>query len=155
MPNHYLRAFCAAAVVVLSGCQTISESLEAPDVRLSNVRLQELSSLQQQFVLDFEVSNPNAIPLPIKAINYGVMLGGMSLVNGRSESAFRVPANGEGSFSISVETSLMEVVKALGTRIMLGGEQSLDYQVGGDVAVDLPFIRPLPFKTEGTVQITR
>lgn len=141
--------------VPLAACQTLTEQLEAPDVRLTGVRLQEVNTMQQRFLLDFDVSNPNAIALPVRAVNYGVKLGGMSLAEGSSDNAFRIPARGDGQFSVSVEMSLLQTVKVLGSRLLQGGEQSLDYDVGGSVEVDLPFVRPLPFSSTGSVQISR
>ncbi|MFK8051884.1 MAG: LEA type 2 family protein [Woeseiaceae bacterium] len=150
-----IRAALLATLVLLSGCETIAQSLSPPDVRLSNVRVQEISSTSQQFQLTFAVSNPNAIALPVRAINYGVELGGLSLASGSTSEAFRVPANGDGEFSITVEASLIETVRLLGTRLLSGGAQSLDYSVGGDVDIDLPFVKPLPFSSSGTVSIAR
>ena len=121
------------ALVVLTGCQTLSEGLREPDIKLSNVQLGDISGTSQTIVLDFVVTNPNDIPLPIRAIGYGVSLGGSSLVSGKTEDAFRIPANGDGTFSVSVETSLADIVRLVGSRLLTGGETSLDYEARGDV----------------------
>ncbi|MEM7610943.1 MAG: LEA type 2 family protein [Pseudomonadota bacterium] len=144
-----------ALVFLLAGCETLGQTFESPNVALSNVRLQSADMTTQKFVLDFTVSNPNGVPLPVRAVNYGVTLAGISLASGSTEQAFRVPANGDGSFSVSVETSLIDAVKMLGTRLLKGGEQELEYSVGGSVALDVPLVRPLPFSATGVVQIKR
>lgn len=150
-----LQILLIAALALVSGCQSLGESLQPPEVRLQNVQLEEVSSLSQRFVLQFAVSNPNPVPLPVKGINYGVSLGGLSLASGSTAESFRVPSNGDGVFSVSVETSLMQAVQLLGARLLQGGEQSLDYEVGGDVQIDIPFVKPLPFSTAGKVTIGR
>ncbi|MEN7342016.1 MAG: LEA type 2 family protein [Pseudomonadota bacterium] len=143
------------ALSLLSGCQTLSEGLREPDIKLSNVQLGDISGTRQTIVLDFVVTNPNDIPLPIRAIGYGVSLGGTSLVSGKTEDAFRIPANGDGTFSVSVETSLADIVRMVGSRLLTGGETSLDYEARGDVEIDLPFVKPLPFVSAGTINIQR
>ncbi|MEL6869990.1 MAG: LEA type 2 family protein [Pseudomonadota bacterium] len=148
------RAVVSAAVLMLAGCQSLIEQLQAPDVQLAAVRLAQADLTTQRFELEFAISNPNAIALPVKAVNYGVNLGGVSLASGSTTESFRVPANGDGAFSVSVEMSLVEALRTLGTRVLGGGEKTLDYDVGGSVALDLPLVQPLPFSAKGTVDVT-
>ncbi|MEM9173384.1 MAG: LEA type 2 family protein [Pseudomonadota bacterium] len=143
------------AVSASAGCQSLVDSLQAPDIELVDVRLAQADLSSQRFELDFAVANPNAIALPISNIRYGVMLGGMQLAAGTTAEKFRVPAGGDGAFSISVETSLVEALRTLGTRVLAGGESTLDYSVNGSVALDLPLVKPLPFSAEGVVDINR
>ncbi|MEO0574853.1 MAG: LEA type 2 family protein [Pseudomonadota bacterium] len=149
-----LSVLCIAALS-LSGCQSLLDQLQAPDVALSGIRLAEADLTTQRFELEFSISNPNAIALPVRAVDYGVTLGGVSLASGSTTSAFRVPANGDGSFSVSVETSLVDALRMLGTSVLGGAEKTLDYDVGGSVALDLPLVRPLPFSASGSVDVSR
>lgn len=149
-----LSLICVAALA-LSGCQSLLDQLEAPDVQLSAIRLAQADLTTQRFELEFAISNPNAIALPVRAVNYGVTLAGVSLASGSTTSAFRVPANGDGTFSVSVETSLVEALRMLGTSVLGGGSKTLDYDVGGSVALDLPLVRPLPFNAKGSVDVSR
>lgn len=157
MPIRLLGRGCVwiAAALLLGGCQSIGESFASPEVELAGVRLVEADLTTQRFVLDFDVRNPNPVALPVRAVNYGVDLGGMRLASGSSEQPFRIPAGGAGAFSVTVETSLLESARLLGARLLRGGEQSLDYDIGGSVEIDLPFVRPLPFSSRGTVSIAR
>lgn len=109
--------------------------------------------MTQRFDLEFAVANPNAVALPVRQVDYGVTLGGLSLASGSTAAPFRVPANGTGSFSVSVETSLVTALQTLGTRILRGGERELDYSVDGSVAIDLPLVRAMPFSSTGKVSL--
>lgn len=142
------------ASVLLAGCQSLIDQLEAPGVELSAVRLAQADLSNQRFELEFAISNPNAIALPVRAVNYGITLAGVSLASGSTTEAFRIPANGDGTFSVSVETSLVEALRMLGTRVLGGGEKTLAYDVGGSVALDLPLVRPLPFSASGNVDVS-
>ncbi len=139
--------------LLLAGCSTFGQPFESPEVRLASVRLGQADLTTQRFEISFAVSNPNAIALPIKRVDYGITLGGMSLARGSTTESFRVPANGDGSFSVSVETSLITALQELGTRVLRGGETELDYSVDGSVALDLPLVNPLPFSSAGKVSL--
>ena len=149
-----IRPVCVVlSMIWLAGCKSLTQPLLSPEVSLAGVRLQHADLATQTFILDFAVRNPNAIAIPIRSINYGVTLAGASLAKGSSEERFSVPANGAGEFSINVSTSLIETVRMLGTRVLRGGEQELEYSVGGSVDVDIPFVRPLPFSSTGVVRL--
>ena len=142
-----------AMTTALAGCETLGRQFVAPDVTLASVRLGASDLSTQRFDLQFAVDNPNAVALPVRQVDYDVTLGGLSLASGSSAEPFRVPANGSGSFSVSVETSLVRVLQTLGTRILRGGETEFDYSAAGSVALDLPLVRPLPFSSTGKVSL--
>ena len=61
----------------LGGCATLPESLvERPELKLRDVQLVGLGFNAQTFLLSFDISNPNAFPLPVNHIRYAVKLDG-------------------------------------------------------------------------------
>ncbi|NLJ12452.1 MAG: hypothetical protein GX373_05540, partial [Gammaproteobacteria bacterium] len=59
----------------LSACSTGGKSrFKKPDVQLVDVELVHAKLLEQQFILHFRVDNPNAQSLPMRSINYRVLL---------------------------------------------------------------------------------
>ena len=54
-----------AVLTGLGACETLPENLiERPEVALREVRVVGLGVSRQTFLLSFDVSNPNAFPLP-------------------------------------------------------------------------------------------
>ena len=144
-----------AALSLLQSCATIQEGLQPPAISLANVALADVSLTRQRFVLDFDVSNPNPVPLPISAINYAVRLAGQSFAEGATAESFTVPASGDGEFQLAIDTNLIESARTLSEIVLRGGQREIDYDLSGDVKVDIPFTRPLPFRQSGKVQLQR
>ena len=110
-----IRTVASATVILctLSACAAIEESISPPDVRLTAVKLEELGFSAQTFKLSFDVSNPNAFPLPVNLIDYGVRLDGHRFASGKTDCDILVPAGGDTEFDISVELDLLNTAPAL------------------------------------------
>ena len=55
---------CFTACLVLSACAGTEAIVTTPKVDLVSVELEKASLNRQTFLLGFDVSNPNAFPLP-------------------------------------------------------------------------------------------
>jgi len=63
----------ALALFACAGMETV---ISAPDVSLRKVTVTNLDFSSQTFLLGFDVVNPNAFPLPVSRVSYGVELDG-------------------------------------------------------------------------------
>ena len=59
--------------VLLAGCAGTETLISMPEVDLTRVQAEKIRFTGQTFLLGFEVDNPNAFPLPVKAVKYRVM----------------------------------------------------------------------------------
>ncbi len=143
------------SLLALAGCEQLAQYIEAPEVRLAGVELLDASLSEQSFQLQFEVTNTNAFPIPVAAINYALDLAGQRFVSGTTSEAFSVPANGQNNFSIAVRTDLISSARTLAQIVIQGGQNDIDYKLGGDVRVNLAGERSLPFEQNGTVTLQR
>ena len=139
--------------VVLSGCATTESLVAAPAVELRSVQLARMNFSQQTFLLGFEVSNPNAFPLPVKAVKYRVMFDEQRFAGGETSAAFSVPAHGSGAFEISVSLDLLSSATQVTSLLSGGVPDHVSYRIDGSLAVDLPFTRPLSFNSVGVIEI--
>ena len=153
--NSRYGILAALVLTAAGGCATLENALEAPTISLANVSLTDVSLTSQSFLLDFDVDNPNPIPLPVSAVNYAVELAGQQFASGATADSFTVPANGAGSFQVAVNTNLLDSARVLSDLVLKGGQRELAYGINGDVEVDLPFARPLPFSHSGVVSVER
>lgn len=138
--------------IVLSGCATLSESLESPEVSLASLRLVEAGIARQRYDLTLHVRNPNAIPLPVRGLAYRIDLAGERFAAGETLRSFTIPANGESQFELSITTDLLRSLSSL-QRLIEQREQSLDYSIGGELQVDLPLVRAIPFSKSGALDL--
>ena len=115
--------------------------------------MEKVTFTGQTFVLGFEVENPNAFPLPVKAVKYRVMFDDERFAGGETRASFTVPANGSDSFMLSVELDIVDSAAEVMSLIKGGMPEHVEYRVDGTLTVDIPFTRPLPFSSSGTIQV--
>jgi len=136
------------------GCATSLENVvSSPQVELTNVEVMGLGFKNQTFLLSFDVENPNAFPLPVKNVSYGVRLDGQRFASGTTPSSFSVPAQGDAQFAISVELDLLQTAPRLLSIVRQGNRTHIGYELEGELAVDIPFTPPIAYETTGSIRI--
>lgn len=141
------------AASLMLGCASTADLVDAPRVRLSNVAVTDIDLGNQTFLLDFEVSNPNPFPLPVRSISYGVELDGFRFASGQTQGEFTVPAGGNGSFAISVDVDLMRTAPQLLFIVKDGVRREIPYALSGRFEVDIPLAPSLSFRDDGTIRL--
>lgn len=142
-----------AVTAFVGACAGVDEMVTEPRISLREVQLTELEFTGQRFQLDFDVTNPNPFPLPVRSVSYGLKLGGHRFASGSTLAAFTVPAAGDGGFAISVDLDLMRTAPELLFIVRESAFREIPYALEGKLEVDLPFAKPLRFEETGTVRL--
>ena len=145
--------WAGAVASLLLGCASTGNLVDAPSVRLSNVEVTKIGFDDQTFLLDFEVSNPNPFPLPVRAISYGVELDGFRFASGETQGEFTIPAGGDGRFAISVDVDLMRTAPQLLFIVRDGVHRDIPYELEGRFEVDIPLAPALSFRDDGRIRL--
>lgn len=162
--RHYIRnrrngseqpgvAAVLIAAALLGACAGVDEMVGEPRISLRQVQLTELEFNRQRFQLDFDITNPNPFPLPVRALSYGVKLDGHRFASGSTPAAFTVPAAGDGGFAISVDLDLMRTAPELLFVVRESARREIPYTLEGKLEVDLPLAKPLRFEETGSVRL--
>lgn len=151
--NRSIPFLIAAALLTLQGCAALKTQIQTPQLSLSQVQMLESTLLEQRYRLTVRVQNPNAVSLPIKGMNYAVKFAGVDFASGVTPMAFRVPARGEHNVDIDVTTNLLRSAQQLMTYLR-DRPDTLDYELTGEIQVDLPFVGAVPFSRTGSVDLT-
>jgi LEA14-like dessication related protein len=136
--------------LLLAACAT--PKLIAPELQAAGLTLQNVGILQQEFLVTLRVYNPNAVPLPIENIRYQLDLGGTRFAEGESAVAFTIPSRESREFDVRLRTDLLSNLQTLSDWLS-GSTGALEYRLVGEVSVDLPFVRPLPFSQAGSIPL--
>ena len=139
--------------VLLASCAGTGLSIEKPAVTLSGVEMSSLSFSGQTFLLSFDVNNPNPFPLPIRSVRYHLQLADQTFASGETQGDFSVPASGDGEFDISVELDILKSAGQLTSVLRSGMRKPVAYELNGSLAVDIPYVKPLPFSTSGVITV--
>jgi LEA14-like dessication related protein len=144
-----------SAIVFLSACAGTGTVIDSPKVDLTGVELTSANFHRQTFLLSFDISNPNPFPLPVKGVDYQVNLDDKKFAGGRTQGSFTVPARGVDSFAISVDLDILSSASHL--RSLISGEfrENITYELRGNLAVDIPFVKPIPFSSSGDINMTQ
>lgn len=149
-----LRGLVAATAcaVMASSCAT-KPVVETPAVSLTGVQVERMDLEGQSFLLGFSISNPNPFPLPVKSVRYDLRLDNQTFASGTTSSGFRVAARGDGEFDIGVKLNLRQSMPQVAALLRGGLRDTVDYELHGSLDVDIPFARPIPFSSSGTVRL--
>lgn len=150
----YRAAMLIAVCVLLASCASMEQLVESPKVSLRSVKVQDLDIRQQTFLLSFDVTNPNAIALPIDSVSYDVRLDGVRFASGETPGSFTIPASSDTEFAISAELDLLNTAPQLLAIVRTGVYRDIPYELQGSLGVDLPFVKPVQFVASGNIRLT-
>lgn len=144
----------ALAALQLSACASIEEFVSAPEVRLTNVEMQDLDYDGQTFLLSFDVSNPNPYPLPVNQVAYEVRLDGMRFASGEATCELTIPAKGDGKIALKVDLDLLRTAPDLLFVVRDATRRDIPYALDGSLAFDIPHTKSVRFSNEGAIRLT-
>jgi LEA14-like dessication related protein len=144
--------FLLLAVASMTACAGTGTVIDSPRVDLIGVELTSASFRRQTFLLRFDVSNPNPFPLPVKAVEYRVDFDNEKF-GGKTQGSFTVPARGDDSFAISVDLDILSTATHLTSLLSGGFRENVSYELRGSLAVDIPFVNPIPFSSSGVINM--
>ncbi len=147
--------FLLFAAVSLSACAGTGTVIDSPRVELTGVELTSANFRRQTFLLRFDVSNPNPFPLPVKAVEYRVDFDDEKFAGGKTQGSFTIPARGDDSFAISVDLDILSTATHLNSLLSGGFRENVSYELRGSLAVDIPFVSPIPFSSSGVINMTQ
>jgi LEA14-like dessication related protein len=123
--------------------------VERPNLTGVGIDLQGGNFLQQNFLVKFQVQNPNDRALPVSGLHAELNVGGQRIASGVSNRAFVVPPMGQSEFDMTITANMAAAVLQLANR----HADSIDYEVTGAANLDLPFLHDLPFRQAGSFSL--
>lgn len=143
-----------ALTVLAASCSTLSD-LQSPQVELVGVQMMSADMFAQRFKVRLLVQNPNDVEVPVKGLDYKIIMMGDSFADGISTERFVLPAKGEAEFDMLVTTNFVSSFGRLLSRVGGGKLENVDYEIAGDVLLDKGMVRKIPFTHRGTVDFEK
>lgn len=141
-----LRFFWVALVVLLGvSCAVLPSKPLSPEARLVGLRMEQLGLLEQRAILILELTNPNQFKLPVKGLDYEVLLNGHAFAVGEMPDPVTLPADGVAEVELSVVSDLLGLLGIFGQSLQ-NGASTIEYSISGKAKVmgaglSLPFSR--------------
>jgi LEA14-like dessication related protein len=147
-----LRSALVAVVACLASCSAFAPKLEAPRLTLMRVSMTSADIFSQQFVVRMHVQNPNDRDIPVNGLDYKLILEGDSFAEGVANKAFVIPALGETEFDLPIQTNFVSSLGRLVSRLQ--GRKQVNYTLEGKVLTDIGMFSKIPFRENGSVDLT-
>jgi LEA14-like dessication related protein len=156
MPIRSVRMlFVVACAVLLAACSSLGSKLEAPSLELVGVQMLSTDMFAQRFKVRVKVINPNDLELPVKGLEYTILMMGDSFAEGMANESFLLPAMGEAEFDMLVTTNFVSSFGRLLSRVQGGKLENIDYEITGKIMVEKGMVRKIPINHRGTVDFSR
>ena len=149
-----IRLTAAAVLLTLGACAGLGD-LQTPELDVLGVQMLSTDIFAQRFVVRMHVQNPNDVELPVKGIDYKLLLMGDQFAEGTTDEAFVLPALGEAEFDMTVTTNFVSSLGRLVSRMGGGKLENVEYELAGTLFIDKGMVRKVPFNKRGTVDFTR
>jgi LEA14-like dessication related protein len=136
-------------VLLLLATAACAPKFERPSLTVVGIEMQSGNFLQQNFLVRFQIQNPNDRTLPVSGLHAELNVGGERVASGVSNRAFVVPPLGQSDFDMNITANMaLALLKLANTHA-----DSIDYEVTGAASLDLPFLRSLPFRQNGSLPL--
>ncbi len=140
-------------LTVLGGCAGLQFGMKKPEVTVLDIRPLDANLLEQHFVLNLRVTNPNSVEIPIEGLTFRLDLSGQQFATGVSNKPVLIPRLGEGLVEVTATTSLPRLLRQfrelskmrdkveyrLRGRLVTGSFGGFDFDQTGEVGVPKGF----------------
>jgi LEA14-like dessication related protein len=131
-------------------CSLLAPHVERPILTVVGIELVGGNLLQQNFLVKFNVQNPNDRALPVTGLHAELNVLGERVASGVVDRAFVVPAEGSSQFDMAISANLALVLFKLKATTDKRSDD-IDYELTGAANIDLPFLREVPFRQRGVL----
>jgi LEA14-like dessication related protein len=138
-----------AAASLLAACAALAPRFERPELTVAGVELAAGNLLQQNFLVKFNIRNPNDRSLPVTSLRAELTVAGEHIASGVNNHAFVVPAQGSTQFDMTITANLGLALLKL-VQQPDGASAGMTYELTGSARLDLPLLHDLPFNQKGT-----
>lgn len=147
----------ALLAMVWTGCAGLGRSLQAPDVQLAGLLVEEVDFFETVLRLKLRVINGNDIPLAIKGIQCELELDDNSVATGVTNAPVNIPALASETVSVTVYSSMVDIASSFFRMARKGAHKTkspeFTYRLRGRIHIETSGLTPstIPFKTTGKI----
>lgn len=143
------KFFLVSLFLLLSGCSSLTKDLlKNPEVKVTQVTVQNISAESLTVGLKLNVQNPNPIPLRVDQIDYDLKISGEAVTAGKIDQKIEIPSSGSNEFVVPLTFKY----NALGNILtgLIKKTLTKEYEISGKA--QLGFIS-IPFSQKGELKI--
>jgi LEA14-like dessication related protein len=121
--------------LLLGGCAGLQPYAESPRVSLVSIRPLDMQMLEQRFVLELRILNPNSVAIPVSGLSYALEINQREFAYGVSQQSVSIPPYGEALLQVEVVSNLLNVMRQLQQLGDSPGGGGLEYRLHGKIGL--------------------
>lgn len=149
-----LLLYCGL-MLLIGSCAALQKALlKEPTVEYRSVLVQGLNFDSVNLLLEFAVTNPNALDLNASAYRWNVSIGEKQFVSGASQSPLSVAGKSTSVVQIPITIGFKDLFAAFGD---LSANDSVPYQVSLNTDLEIPVMgtRSIPVTSKGYIPVPK
>jgi LEA14-like dessication related protein len=150
-PMFFAFARAACLLALISGCAT-SGPVNPPRVTLADLRLVEVSLVEQRYAAKLRIQNPNEADLGVRGMEYTIFINGRKFADGVSGRHFTVPGFGETIVQVDLTSTVLRMFEQL-QNLSSGESKVFRYGIAGSLSLD-GFRGSVPFSHEDQIDLS-
>lgn len=153
----HVRANLALLILPLWLLCTGCSSLQKPTAALRSASIADVTPDGLRLNFDVDVTNPNAVAIPLSGARYDLSLGRSKVLSGDVDSDITIPANGTDALTVPVNVTFEQLLAAEDVIRSSGGD--IPYAFGGTLNFTansgLPIPLKVPFQYKGELPLRK
>lgn len=143
--RHWAILFAMMLTIMLTACS--SGPVQKPNISVRYAEISKLSFTQSSATFTIRVDNPNAFPIYLSGVDYGMSLNGHLVADGSYDASTKIPAGASKRLDMPVKIRIAEILTLIPSFLSQG---QVKYDLVGKVRT--PLIS-LPFKKTGGIGV--
>jgi len=134
LSRHCRNPGIVLCALLLVGCAGLQPYAESPRVSLVSINPLDMQMLEQRFVLELRILNPNSVAIPVSGLSYALEINQREFAYGVSQQEVSIAPYGEALLEVEVVSNLLNVMRQLQ---QLGDStgSGLEYRLHGKIGL--------------------
>lgn len=154
MIKHY--SIPVIILILLTSCATLRDAadIREPNVRFSDVSIQNITFDGVTLLFDFDVTNPNRMDVSADSYSYEFFIEGESFISGTQEENLDIGRESTTTVQVPVSLTFSNVYESFRSVLR---QDSVSYRLATDVTFSLPVMgsRTVPVEAEGDLPVPK
>lgn len=156
MKNYPLSVFLILLLTLLTSCASLRDAanVQEPNVRFSDMSIQNINFDGVTLLFDFDVTNPNRLDVSTDSYNYEFFINGQSFISGTQDERLEIGRESTSTIQVPVSMTFSNLYESFRSIMR---EDSVSYRMDTAVSFSLPVIgsRTVPVQAEGELPIPK
>lgn len=139
-------------IALVAGCASTTEFANPPRVTLADLRLAEMTLMEQRYAATLRVQNPNDARLNVSGMEYTIYVNGRKFADGVRSENFSVPGYGETLVEVNLTSTVLRVFEQF-KNLSESKTKEFNYRIAGSLSL-VGLAGSIPFSHQDVLDLS-